>query len=133
MRRHVLAAFVFGATLAHAQEPRSVSVEEFLTSGPRFVGHRVLITGCSINRANRAYAFCAASNGGGAIFLDGRTMNGKSLVEAMKHCAPASLEAACTAVVAGVVHRGWDRPQIRSAVIIWQAAERHGKWSMVSR
>ena len=130
----IAAAALVAASLASAQEnPRSLSAEDFLRIGARLAGQRVLITGCSISRASAAYVYCSRPGRLAAIYLDGQTMNHKSLEEAVKHCASASLEPQCAAVVAGFVHQAPGQPQIHGAFILWQAVERAGKWSMAAR
>lgn len=131
MRKVFLAATAFAAaSFAQAQDnPRSVTAEEFLANGQRLVGRRVIIAGCSISRANAAYAFCSVPGRSGTIYLDGLTMNRASLAEAMKACASGALEPQCAAVVAGLVQKGGERPQIRGAFILWQAPARSAKWT----
>jgi hypothetical protein len=132
MRRYVFAALAVVSAVAMAQEsPRSISAEDFLASGKRLVGQRVLVSGCSISRASADFAYCSRPGRLDAVYLDGKTMNRRSLDDAVKYCASAGLEPRCAAVVAGLATRARNRFQISGAVIIWQAPERAGKWSMV--
>jgi hypothetical protein len=132
MRGYVFAALGVLSAAAVAQEnPRSISADDFIASGGKLLGQRVLVTGCSISRASADFAYCSRPGRLDAVYLDGKTMNSRSLGDAVKYCASANLEPQCAAVVAGMASRHRNRFQISGAIIIWQAPERAGKWSMV--
>jgi hypothetical protein len=132
MRRYIPATLaVFSAVAAAQESPRSMSAEDFVAIGNKLIGQRVLVTGCSISRASADFAYCSRPGRLDAVYLDGKTMNPRSLGDAVRYCASANLEPQCAAVVAGMASRARNRFQISGAIIIWQAPERAGKWSMV--
>jgi hypothetical protein len=127
-------AAILTTTLALAEpDPRSITAEDFLADSQAFVGRRVIITNCTISRANLLRAFCSDPRQFGAIYLDGETMDTLSRAKAVEHCAAPNPKPSCAALVAGSVYPYPDRPRIRGALIFWRSAEQAGKWAVSDR
>lgn len=126
----LLATMLLAGPAAALQDPIPISAAEFLDKGQGYVGRRVLITDCLISRASAEKAYCTDTKRLGLIWLDGPTMDQSSLKGAIEFCASPTPRQICSAVVAGYVFPSPDRPRIRSALILWQAAERAQKWGV---
>jgi hypothetical protein len=119
------------STLVRAEpDPRPITMADFLASSETYVGRRVIITDCTISRANALRAYCSDTRQFGFIYLDGETMDALSREKAVEHCAAPSLKPACAAIVAGLVYPYPDRPRIRGALIFWRSVEQAGKWNV---